>query len=186
MICGGFIIAGDIIKHNAHCYAGVNANAWPLELRDCISDASKQLLNICETNMFQPFLIGAEEASVYMTKCRELGIAARVLYCEVDTGAYPIEPWVYPLYCGKKYFLGIDYAYPNGDYFSVCANEMLLQKTSFHCSWQKRLNQNGLFNEQKEFEWFLKERVFAELLPSSKVYFEKGPFMKYLLYSVVL
>ena len=83
----------------------------------------------------------------YIRKSREMGIQYRLILCETDIPQPRFDPTDL-----EKTFLGYDYAYTGGDYYSAVYNEV------HYVFRQFRLNENELFETEQEIRDYLTER----------------------------
>ena len=83
----------------------------------------------------------------YVKKSQEMGIEYRLILCETDIPQPQFDP------AGlEKTFLGYDYAYAGGDYYSAVYNEVPCVFPQF------TLNENGLFETYEEMTKYLAAR----------------------------
>lgn len=179
MICSGFLVCGPEREDG---YSGVETNAWPLGECAAFSQKTKEFQNCGVTD--QPCLTSSQEAMEYYSECIARQIPCRILYCQVDTGNFQATPFQYPIGENNLRFLGMDYAYPSGSYFSVFANEVKMARTDFHKKWKERLNPFGLLPSQQLLTQFIRERDQEEIAGDS-LFFEKGCFVTFGVYEVV-
>lgn len=132
-----------------------------------ISEGIDEILDVCINN---------EYIKEYILSSKKMGIDARILLCETmcHLPQYNADNF-------KLKFLGYDYAYTGGDYYSVILNDVVSQRIEAFRGIQ--LNENGLFNLEEELDMFIKKREeFVRL--DRKLLFERGGFEKYKLYEI--
>ena len=83
----------------------------------------------------------------YIEKSQKMGIPYRLILCETDIPQPQFDPTDL-----EKTFLGYDYAYTGGDYYSAVYNEVPYVFPQF------TLNENGLFETEDEIRAYLIER----------------------------
>lgn len=108
----------------------------------------------------------------YIQESQKRNIKYRVLLCETEIP--------YPIMISMDFitkFIGYDYAYASGDYYSAVYNEVPFVFPQF------QLNANGLFETEQEIRQFIRER---ELYIHSHAphTLESGEFIIYKLYEV--
>ncbi len=108
----------------------------------------------------------------YLEKSKELGIPYRLILCETDIPQPQFDPQGL-----EKTFLGYDYAYTGGDYYSAVYQEMPYVFAHF------ALNENGLFETQDEIRAYLADR--EEFISTHPPYtLEDGDFAVYRLWEI--
>lgn len=137
-------------------YCGVDSNAWPIGL----TPLEKWVPIICEealNDLSFPLLLDLGDALRYYAICKNVGKTPHLLYCEV-LGDYS-EGTIGENRNSPPYvFLGFDYAYPSGDYYSAVANDIIYHKGYFMTKWRHKLNQYGLFSRADQIQAFVKDR----------------------------
>ncbi|MBQ8826210.1 MAG: hypothetical protein IJ007_03870 [Oscillospiraceae bacterium] len=110
----------------------------------------------------------------YISESDSLGIKYRLLLCQTE-----IADPIMDMPDLKKEFLGFDYAYANGDNYSAVYNEIPFVFPQFS------LNQNGLFNTEKEIREYIsqREKFKAEHPPYT---LEEGEFVIFKLYELFI
>ena len=81
----------------------------------------------------------------------------------------------------KMKFIGYDYAYSGGSFYSAVNNDVISKRIPNFINF--RLNQHGLFETYDEINHFVKLR---ELLKDDIYTFEEGNFIIYKLFEVLL
>ena len=111
----------------------------------------------------------------YTAVLGEQNINFRLLLCETEKDL--------PIFDSTdiidKKFLGYDYAYPGGSYYSAVYNDFVLRK--FDEFSGIKLNENGLLLSEEDLDNFIKLRTDLK----DKYSFENGDFIKYKLYEVM-
>lgn len=113
----------------------------------------------------------------YGQESKELNIEYRVILCETEK-SYPIVKPEYP-----TLFLGYDYAYTGGSYYSCVYNDLYERRvTEFE---MMQLNKNGLFDTEEDIKKFINKRNdLKQKYNESR--FEKGDFIIYRLSEVMI
>lgn len=110
----------------------------------------------------------------YIEESRKRNIKYRVLLCKSEISAPIITATDF-----KTSFLGYDYAYASGDYYSAVYNEVPFIFPQF------QLNDNGLFQTEQEIRHYIKAR--ETYTQSHEPYsLETGEFIIYKLYETDL
>ncbi|MDE6433430.1 MAG: hypothetical protein K2L07_04305 [Lachnospiraceae bacterium] len=88
----------------------------------------------------------------YIKESKSLGIEFRILLCETEK-EFPVMKAVDLM---KEKFIGYDYAYSGGSYYSCILNDIVSKRIpEFHFL---KLNEFGLFNTYEEIEQFINLR----------------------------
>ena len=106
----------------------------------------------------------------YIEESKKRNIAYRVLLCESEIPNPILSAVEF-----KTKFLGYDYAYASGDYYSAVYNEVPFLFPQF------QLNSNGLFQTEQEIRKYIKERE-AYIESHAPFTLESGEFIIYKLY----
>ena len=159
----GFIVVGTSITINGISYCGIDTDAWPADLW-AFSELAKQQYKIFATDCEKVFLLDMKSAVKYYEYCCSNRIPARLLYCEstAEGTRYETTSFFAGLECA--HFLGYDYAYPNGDYYSAIANDVIYRELDFSNKWKVQLNQYGLFTSFETISSFAYNRDRASFL----------------------
>lgn len=160
-------------------YKGVEGDCWPVI--EISTEEGKYLSNFLEHNIF---LNDSDNSYVdvcpnifflkrYIKACENAGYKTQVIYCKTQKRVPECD-----VNTNSNYkFIGYDYAYAGGDYYSCVFNEVrrIPEMARFH------LNQYGLFNSESEVLEFIKVRNELE---KSKPHltFELGEFIIYQLW----
>lgn len=154
---GGYLVTeGPAIINNIDYY-GMDTNAWPIG----ISPLEGWVPDICDkalADLSFPLLLDYYTALRYYTMCKRTGIIPRLLYCVAIANhceSVNLER-LNSLPCS---FLGFDYAYPSGDYYSAIANDIIYEKGCLSSQWNMYLNRYGLFSEEETIRAFAKSRT---------------------------
>jgi len=180
----GFVVVNDSIQINGINYSGVNTDAWPIGT----NFDSEAACNICEMsylNLEFPMLVDFESAVQYCRSCEYVGIRPRLLFCEVLIN-HRVNNLPQFENTHKGTFLGFDYAYPSGDYYSVVVNDIICKDKSLLSHWMSQLNEFGLLPTEDKLLQFLDERetLAEENKHSQEMIFEKGNFVEFALFLV--
>lgn len=161
--------------------SGVNDDAWYLNYmyeKDNelvsgyykyvdISEGSFDIIEACTDNQF---------IKKYVLFSKKLKVDIRLVLCETTLD--------FPRYNAnnlKLEFLGYDYAYPGGIYYSAIYNDIFDDRIKEFCDM--KLNKNGLFDTEEELDAFIEKREYLKSVYSEGM-FESGIFVKYKLYEI--
>lgn len=183
----GFLVVGEPILINGITYSGVNTNAWPIGT----DFDSETAMNICKHSYLSldfPLLIDFESVLHYRQRCVCAGIKVRMLYCEVlvDHPDCNLPQFDKPQ---ESIYLGFDYAYPSGDYYSAVANDIIGLHRDFPTYWKNNLNEYGLLPSANHLFRFIQERNIAvkeKERHGQNLFFEKGSFVGFRIFNVDL
>lgn len=117
----------------------------------------------------------------YYAACRAEGLNVEVLYCQT-TSRYP-KCSVSNMELKMK-FIGYDYAYPGGSYYSAVFSDIVAP--SHNLFPQFRTNQHGLLENEEQMERFIVERDKKSQNKENEMLLEKGNFIVYKLWQVCL
>lgn len=184
---------GVIIKrytNDCEQYLGVEGDNWFLD--PSIKDVDKKELNYLYSyyrendNSWADNYVGCcgniNYINRYLKFCENAKINYVILYCETEM-QFPI----WNMSNVKDFeeqiiFLGYDYAYPGGSFYSCIFSDVLSKRipelSSIH------LNQYGLFSTEEEIADFIRLRGKLELLMPSGT-FEVGDFIIYKLWRYI-
>ena len=179
----GYIITEKPGVVNGVNYCGVDNSAFPLDFSDCLLFSGleiEQLQDLVLYNVNTPFLLNAEQAERYIQECINNGLEYRCLYCEVLSEREAQEHEL-PLFYENKEFLGFDYAYGAGDYYSCILNDIICRPALL--SYQHILNTNGLIDTLSTLNEFIKKRTEVMIMNETDPdLFEVGDFYIYCVY----
>ena len=178
----GFLVTCAPFKIKDKIYHGVDTQAWPIGF--CFAnDLVENLYEESFADLSFPFLVDYDSALAYAEKCRANGIMTRLLYCEVlsQCGSKKQPNWGNS---AAASFLGYDYAYPSGDYFSVILNELLYPETNYAFHWKAQLNQYGLVPSLEVMHSLVKERTSLMNQSDGSLLHEKGNFVLYRIFAL--
>ncbi len=161
--------------------SGINGDAWYLNYRYekdnelvsgydkyvDISEGSFEIIEACTNNQF---------IKKYIICSKELNVDIRLVLC--------VTTLDFPLYNASNLeleFLGYDYAYPGGVYYSTIYNDIIDDRIKE--LRDIKLNKNGLFDSEEELEAFIQKREDLKKV-YKKGMFESGVFVKYKLYEI--
>lgn len=181
-ITRGYLVVEAPIYINGIRYCGVDTNAWPIGL-EFSSKLAAEIKEHAYGDLSFPLLIDSLSATQYHSACKIHKMKSRMLYCEVLHGDANNEITD----CNnfeRCTFLGYDYAYPSGDYYSAIANDIIYRRGSLSERWRTHLNQYGLIPSAKEIHLFAQDRF--ELLQKAECTesLEKGNFIIFRVFSV--
>ncbi len=111
----------------------------------------------------------------YYKLSEEKHINYRIILCKTKR-KYPI---IHGLSEDDSHFLGYDYAYPGGSYYSAVLNDIHLRSVEGLNHF--RLNKNGLFEYEEEISEFISKRTS---MIAENADLESGDFIIYKLYEV--
>lgn len=150
------MINGIIIQRKSNItYKGVEGDNWYLNnkypeifekvFEDSIEKSwyDSEYVDVCNDEKF---------LREYIKLSKKNGIDYRLLLCETDRKYPNMQDFKG---CVKK-FLGYDYAYSGGSYYSAVFNDIFLGVSSRFKDF--KLNSNGLFQEYEEILSFIIER----------------------------
>ena len=110
----------------------------------------------------------------YIKRAEELKIPYRILLCETNK-PYPIFKDRIP----SKY-LGFDYAYGGGSYYSAVLNDLIMREMDIFS--HIKTNKYGLLDTEEDINRFM---LIREKAIAKGIYdFEKGDFVTYKLYEI--
>lgn len=160
-------------------YFGVDRTRWPL----CDEEDGGWLENEQDcADMCDGVLGNLQQAESYQKSCKHAGIHVRLLYCKCTASGNCIPP---PGNAALV-FCGMDYAYPNGDYYSSVLNEVIGGTSAFAKRWKSKLNAYGLIASESDMDTYIKERTaYAQKLGADSVVLEKGFFSAFSVYLCV-
>ncbi len=176
----GFLITGFPKNIGGITYHGVDTEAWPIGPLFQSQNAKM----IYEESFFGlPLLIDLDSAMQYCRDCVKEGKNFRLLYCEVLTDGMdtPDSERCCP---ADKVFLGYDYSYSSGDYYSALLNDVIWGETCLSVKWKKHLNGYGLFSSEEMLQGFIEDRQALLKDGQSEMAFELGDFAAFRLFSV--
>lgn len=184
---GGFLV--DMLNPypNIPNYCGTDFPAWPLDLNECKSFTEEERLSLERREYLSTsksaMLMKYSEYKKYIIECRAVFPGARSLYCETSALYPEIDNGLHSSFAVKENFLGFDYAFPAGDYYSSILNDLLYRPYLFEHDIYSKLNIYGLFSSDIDLNNFIKARRKKEK-EMPYLTFEIGDFIKYALYSV--
>ncbi len=137
----GFLVTEDFLSANNSNYCGVDKNAWPVGIESDVLPTAQDRVEASYMDLSTPFLIDQRDLLTYVQACKQSNIAYRILYCEAYTRDFLLDKQLHNTYGKSEYFIGCDYAYPSGDYFSAIWNDVICCRSCFADSWKRELNQ---------------------------------------------
>jgi hypothetical protein len=185
----GFIVR-RINKSRGKTYLGVENDNWPLNniyYDDSQNHEINYLMNYYDDNIDISWQGDCVEVCCnidyirrYFNACNELNIEVDIIYCETNL----IHPNFNNIQCIeqlKDNFIGYDYAYSGGSYYSCVLNDVVSMRL---LEFSKvKLNKFGLFDTINDLMEFIKKRNQLKDI-SPQFTFENGDFIIYKLYNV--
>ena len=144
ILSNGFLVVGDSITVNGIFYCGIDTDVWPADILP-FSGSAKQRYDDAVTDCQKVFLLDRDNAVKYYEYCCSRDIAVRLLYCESFTEGTLYETEACSDGVKNAVFLGYDYAFPSGDYYSSVVNDVIYMNLDFSNRWKPQLNRYGLF-----------------------------------------
>jgi hypothetical protein len=186
-LSNGFVVESSCREFSGIKYYGLDNSPWPIDIteidnypKEYADEWNKKDTTTC-IDRNGVLLLSEEFSKIYVNKCNDETIDTYTLYCEANTG-FPgyNKSW------SKKYkvdenFLGYDYAYPGGIYYSCILND-LGRPNFFPNEYLNDLNQYGLFKDIDSVYRFIEKRNdMKKVMPY--LTFEEGDFYIYKIYS---
>ena len=159
----GFLVVGTPITINGISYWGIDTDVWPADVWP-FSESTIQQYENSVINCEKVFLLDKESAVEYYEYCCSKGIPVRLLYCESNTEGTCYETKSSLTDLKDALFLGYDYTFPNGDYYSAIANDVIYRDLDFSNKWKPLLNKHGLFSSFETISSFSKDRECTSIL----------------------
>ena len=179
----GFLVTNNAFCHNEKKYYGVDTNPWEIWFKDCsfYSPNIREKYN-WESVMLSDefvFLLKAEHANLYFENYRKKVNDARLLYCicTLEENIHALKN-IQPT--ADYTFLGYDYAYGGGDYYSAILNDVMIRHTLFQNRFA--LNKYGLLSSTDIMYEFIYTRSEINRLVDNPMLFESGNFIVYKIY----
>jgi hypothetical protein len=117
----------------------------------------------------------------YIKECNKNNIDVEIIFCKT-TLKKPICGYEIATNQEEKLFIGYDYAYPGGSYYSCINNDIVSGRISEFKKF--KLNKYGLFEKLEEVNEFINKRnELKDYLPQNT--FEEGEFIIYKLYNMI-
>lgn len=172
-ISSGFLVVGMPKYINGTLYCGVDTQVFPVEYVGLnIINSTEYKQSLLDTGY--AFFLDYTCASDYYLRCKNENDNVRILFCESTVKGCQFSLSENDI--NKVSFLGYDYTYPSGDYYSTIANEILYSCFPESTKWRSFLNQFGLFNSMQTVEKYLVERNYHKQQSDAAIYFESGDF----------
>lgn len=177
----GFLVTGQKRFLNNQFYYGVDTNPWPIELCQCqfFKEQEKKIieeLDILNSEENFACLLSFEMTKKYILECIKLKLDIRVLYCETTVTNISFDT---KIKIGKA-FLGYDYAYGGGDYYSCVLSDIIYRPNLF--GYKDFLNEYGLIKRESNLLNFIHDREKKKKECSEPNLFEDGYFIIYKIY----
>lgn len=170
-----------VVENTESWYKGVDRYPWPLKQYDPI--LHRMLFQMHQVSWDCDMIQDLEFALHYQTVANKHAQGAEVLYGEfmdVRLPTYSID--LFEKITGRCEFIGWDYSYAGGDFYSCVDNDLSLKKDLFY-NLLNYVNQNGLFETEADVNTFIKLRKkLRRKYPVES--FEIGPFYKAKLFRV--
>lgn len=163
-------------------YKGVNGYSWPLLYTDVknvdnneVDSLNKYYKDYIDKS-WQKEYCDLDYVKKYVNKCKELKIKIDVIFC-MTTIKRPLfkNP---DEYLGENNFLGYDYAYPGGSFYSCIYYELVNKEIKEF--YDIKLNENGLLKTEEELKDYIIRR--KELSDKNDPRLELGDFIEYKLW----
>ena len=175
----GYLVTESPVFLQNKPYFGVDTNAWPLDI-PFSSPLIAAIYEMSYLDLSYPFLVDYETAKHYAQTCMDLGINIRLLYCKTQTDCPLMTIPSFPNEQGVR-FLGYDYAFPSGDYYSSILNDLIYRDNALSRKWNTCLNKFGLFQEKTKVNNFICDR---QAFLDNGILYEKGVFSVFEVYKV--
>lgn len=180
----GFLVKA--VDRNAYkTYCGVEGNTWCMRLKTEIgnfSELNSYYYNKIERNWrnidFVDLCTNIGYIKRYIMACKEANFDTQLLYC-MTTKRYP-ENNIQPITNYNSLFLGYDYAYAGGTFYSCVFSDVYMNRIEEFSNIQ--LNDNGLISSEKDMLRFIKVR--EGLQENKDLRIERGDFTIYKLWSI--
>ena len=173
------MINGVIFQENSNTYyKGVEGNNWYLNdsYQDTLKSYFREKIDISWINEDCVDVCNdIDYINLYRDLSEKNKIDFNILLCETDR-SYP----VFDKECASKEFLGFDYAYSGGSYYSAVLNDIVSNRIEEFRTL--KLNKYGLFGNIDSLKEFIKQR--EAFIKKSDTRFELGDFIIYKLYRV--
>lgn len=177
LYCNGWIIQ----KYKDGLYKGIEGDNWFLNYEEMID---KEIVNYFDENIDLAWaddgIVDVSNDFNYIKKCisiaKSKNIKFRVILCYTTRENPKAKDDNL-----QTEFLGYDYAYSGGSYYSAVANDMIFRRIAIFEKFN--LNSHGLFESSEEIMKFIVERRKA-VQNSTDLYFEDGDFIIYKLYEL--
>lgn len=156
-LCNGFLVTALPNTVNNYQYRGVDNDVWPVEVKR----ENNSLLSCIHENLIdmtdRPFLIDLQTLQAYLQAAKLQPV--RTLYCEAESPEKAhYSQILHNKYAVKEFFLGYDYAWPNGDYYSAVLNDLIYRNIPSLEEHASRLNLHGLFQTEQQVTVFAEAR----------------------------
>ena len=175
---------GLIVVENAKdWYNGVDRNPWLLSRCDTI--LHKSLKAVDQSFEYYDVTQSFDLAIHYWELANKVTGGAEVLYCEFIGARLPMYSVdLHGKISEKCEFLGWDYSWINGDFYSCIYNDLSLKKELF-TSYLHILNKYGLFQTENEVDDFIRRRKKLKRLHPKEM-FEVGRFYKVKVFRTII
>lgn len=156
-LSNGFLVTGQPSTINNKQYHGIDNDVWP-EIFEHEDESVLPWIQNGNTGLTdQPFLMDLQTLQKYLQMAKLQPM--RTIYCEV---ASPVSSYfssiLHEKYAKVDKFLGYDYAWANGDYYSAILNDLICRTVPSLEEHVHHLNQFGLFQTEEQIIAFAKDR----------------------------
>lgn len=183
-LSNGFLVTSSPEKIGDAVYHGVDTEPWPLGTSLQISSQWLQQEEACYLNLSFVFLAGLNDTVTYFKACQNQINSSMVLCCEISAPNMQYKLELHKQYGKSSKFLGYDYAYPSGSYYSAIVNDIICRTTPLSKQRKTELNQNGLFSTEDALCGFIRDRGLAVSQDKPPYFYEHGDFVAFRLFYV--
>lgn len=171
-----------IQKKSDNFYQGIDGDNWPL-YGEGYSKLDEFFVEYIEKSWLDERFVDVCDDMHYIEKyteiLREKNIEYRILLCETEKQFPQFD------FKGKLRFIGYDYAYAGGSYYSAVLNDVVSQRIPEFRGF--KLNEHGMFETILEVERFVLQRTEMRNSKNktnriSENYLEEGDFTIFKLY----
>ena len=177
LYCNGWIIQ----KNKDSFYKGIDGDNWFLNYEEMID---KEIVNYFDENIDLAWaddeIVDVSNDFNYIKKCVSIAKSKNIKYRVILCYTTREKPKVKDDNLQTE-FLGYDYAYSGGSYYSAVFNDIILRRIAIFNKF--KLNSNGLFKSYEEIMDFIVERNKA-IQNLGDLYFEEGDYIIYKLYEL--
>lgn len=173
---------GWIIQKNKEgLYKGVEGDNWFLNYEEMID---KEIVDYFDDNIDLAWadtgLVDVANDFNYIMKCASIAKAKKIKFRIILCYTTRENPKANDENVQAE-FLGYDYAYSGGSYYSAVSNDVVSKRIAIFEKF--KLNSNGLFESEEDVKEFIVERNKLKQ-NSTDLYFEDGDFIIYKLYDL--
>lgn len=186
-LCNGFLVTDLPCVVNNRKYCGIDNNAWPIDIcyknEPLVSCIYESFIRMDDT----PFLVDLSTLHAYLSQAATKSV--RVLYCEAEsTERGNFSQALHDEYGIDSKFLGFDYAWPSGDYYSAILNDLIYREIAQLKNFSPQLNPYGLFQTKRQVDAFsqAREKVIKMVEKDATMAIEGGYFCKFCIFATDL